>query len=154
MPHEGDGKTAKAPDLIWKQIVWMIAKLVGNKNDFQDFSEMEENCFPQPKHDMQCWSLDINRIPYQRSISSFCHWTISIVCFLFVCLFFCLSGSHLFGSNSPLLWYQLMNVYRASCIHSRGLLSRAGKCSTSSSADKLQSIVFFCSLTLFLTPGT
>lgn len=88
VPHEGNGKTAKAPDLIWKQNVWMIAKLVGNKNDFQDFSEMEERCFPQPKHDMQCWPLDINRIPYQRSISSFCHWTISIVCF---CLFVCSS---------------------------------------------------------------
>lgn len=69
-------------------------------------------------------------------------------------VFVCLSGSHLFGSNNPLLWYQLMNVYRASCIHSRGLLNRAGKRSTSSSADKFRSVVFFCSLALFLIPGT
>lgn len=112
---------------------WKINK----KKTFNAFLEMEEKCFPQPKHDMQCWLLDMTWIPYQRSLSLFCDWPVS--------LYSCLSGSHLFGSNSPLLWSQLMNVYGASCVYSRGLLTRAGKRSTRRSTNKLQSVVFFCS---------
>lgn len=78
-----------------------------------------------PKYyDMQRWRLDINLISYQRNISSF--WMDDASGRLTLMF---LSGSHLFGSNYPpthtptpnqLLWYQLMNVYRA-CVYSRGL---------------------------------